>query len=68
MALRPRHDVVHHDFLRILRQRDTLLRQAGGRSAAEIAGTLDVWDAKLAGTGEAVADARARLTARSSRW
>ncbi len=66
MALHPRHDSVQRDLLRILRQRNTLLRQAaapGGRVTAEVAATLDVWDAKLAATGTAVADARTRLTA-----
>jgi DNA replication and repair protein RecF len=63
VALRPRHDILHHEFLRILRQRNTLLRQAGGRATSEVVATLDVWDAKLAAAGTDVADARAGLTA-----
>ena len=34
------------------------MRQAGGRLTADIASTLDVWDAKLATTGEELAAAR----------
>jgi DNA replication and repair protein RecF len=63
VALRPRHDVLHHEFLRILRQRNTLLRQAGGRATPDVIATLDVWDAKMAAAGAAVADARGGLTA-----
>jgi DNA replication and repair protein RecF len=40
------------DLDRILRQRNTLLRQAHGRSTPEITATLDVWDAKFTEAGE----------------
>lgn len=46
---------------RILRQRTALLRQAGGRLPADVATTLDVWDSRLAETGERVAEARRAL-------
>jgi DNA replication and repair protein RecF len=62
VALRPRHDALRRDFERIVRQRNVLLRQAG-RASGDVAATLDVWDAKLAVTGTAVADARADLVA-----
>ncbi len=62
-ALHPRHDQARRDLERILRQRNTLLKQAGGRVTGDIAFTLDVWDARLADVGTAVADARAELTA-----
>jgi DNA replication and repair protein RecF len=61
VALSPRHDTLRRDLERILRQRTALLRQSGGRLTADIASTLDVWDAKLVAAGEALADARARL-------
>jgi DNA replication and repair protein RecF len=63
VALHPRHDGLRRDLDRILRQRNALLKQAGGnpRPAADIVTTLDVWDQKLAETGTAVADARADL-------
>jgi DNA replication and repair protein RecF len=41
-----------------------LLKQCGGRLAGDEATTLDVWDAKLAETGEQFGDARATLIAR----
>jgi DNA replication and repair protein RecF len=63
VALSPKHDATRRDLERILRQRTALLRQAGGRLTADIATTLDVWDAKLAVTGTALADARADLVA-----
>ncbi len=63
VALHPRHDALLRDLERIVRQRNTLLKQSGGRATAEIAATLDVWDAKLAATGSAVAAARAGLVA-----
>jgi DNA replication and repair protein RecF len=61
VALSPKHDLLRRDLDRILRQRTALLRQSSGRLTAGIAATLDVWDAKLAATGTALADARASL-------
>ena len=61
-ALHPRHDALRSDLDRILRQRNTLLRQATGhRADAELLATLDVWDAKLAKAGEAMGVARQEL-------
>ena len=59
VALDRRNDAVVRDVERILRQRNALLRQCGGRLNPETALTLDVWDAKLAVAGEALAAARA---------
>lgn len=39
------------DLDRILRQRNSLLRQAGGRDTPEVSTTLDVWDSKLCEVG-----------------
>jgi DNA replication and repair protein RecF len=64
VACHPRWDAVRGDVDRILRQRATLLKQAGGRLSAEIALTLDVWDAKLAEAGTDLAEGRAALAAR----
>jgi DNA replication and repair protein RecF len=64
VALHPRNDALRGDLDRILRQRNTLLRQAGGRLGPEEAATLDVWDAKLTDVAEALAAARADLVAR----
>lgn len=64
VALDPRNEAVRSDLERILRQRSALLKQSGGRLSPEVEATLDVWDARLTTTGEALADARADLVAR----
>jgi DNA replication and repair protein RecF len=61
VALHPKHDALRVDLDRILRQRNTLLKQAGGRLTDDVGFTLDVWDAKLASTGDALGAARAQL-------
>ncbi|HEX3539229.1 MAG TPA: DNA replication and repair protein RecF, partial [Acidimicrobiales bacterium] len=63
VALHPRHDTLRSDLDRILRQRNALLKQAGGnpRPDAGIITTLDVWDQKLAETGTALVAARTAL-------
>ena len=63
VALHPRHDLLCSDLDRILRQRNALLKQAGGNPRPDqgIITTLDVWDQKLADTGTSVAVARASL-------
>ena len=63
VALHPRNDTLRAELERVLRQRNTLLRQLGGRLTAEAAPTLDVWDAKLVEAGEALAAAREELVA-----
>ncbi len=61
VAQRPRHDVLRTDVDKVLRQRNALLKQSGGRLSAEIEATLDVWDAKFVAAGEALAAARQAL-------
>ena len=46
---------------RIVKQRNTLLKQANGRLDANAEATLDVWDAKLAEAGDQFGRARAEL-------
>jgi DNA replication and repair protein RecF len=58
VSLHVKHDVLRTDLERILRQRNVLLKQAGGRLSRDIVTTLDVWDAKLAQVGTALGDAR----------
>lgn len=65
-ALHPRFEAVRNDLDRILRQRAAVLKQSGGRTTPEIEATLDVWDARLAATGEALADGRIALVAELS--
>ena len=63
VALAPKHDALQRDVDRIIRQRNTLLKQAGGRMSPEVALTLDVWDAKFAETGDELGRLRAVLVA-----
>ena len=60
-GLHVRNDAALKDLDRILRQRNALLKQAGGRLTPEVGFTLDVWDAKLATMGTTVATLRRRL-------
>ncbi len=61
----PRYLASRHDYDRILRQRNTLLRSAAGRlpSSAGLA-TLEVWDDKLAAAGAELWAERLRLVER----
>jgi DNA replication and repair protein RecF len=61
VAGHPRNDALLGELDRVLRQRNALLKQSGGRLTAEIESTLDVWDAKLTEAGSAVAAAREEL-------
>lgn len=65
-ALSPADHQLRADLERVVRQRNTLLRQARGRLTDEIATTLDVWDAQLGTLGDALArrrlDVLAQLT------
>ena len=58
-AVRPSCAALRSDLERVMRQRNALLRQAGGRLTDAVATTLDVWDAKLAAAGD---ELRARRT------
>ncbi|MCQ3806475.1 MAG: DNA replication/repair protein RecF [Acidimicrobiaceae bacterium] len=60
-SLQPSHAVHCNDLERIVKQRNALLRSAGGRLDTDAAFTLDVWDAKLAETGTALRSTREAL-------
>jgi DNA replication and repair protein RecF len=68
VALAIKNDHLRLELERIVRQRNTFLKQVGARQrsaldeSAEL--TLDVWDAKLAELGDRVGHARAVLIAR----
>ncbi|CAB4884349.1 unannotated protein [freshwater metagenome] len=66
VALAVKHDALRLEIDRILKQRNSLLKQCGGRLNDEVSLTLDVWDAKLAASGEQLGHARATLIARLS--
>jgi len=51
-AVRPSLATLRSELDRILRQRNTLLRQASGRLGDDIKVTLDVWDEKLSDVGD----------------
>jgi DNA replication and repair protein RecF len=68
VALATKYDAIRLEIDRILKQRNTLLKQAqkaGHRDLpAEIAATLDVWDAKFTEIADQFGYARATLIAR----
>ena len=59
----PRYHGSRQDYDRVLRQRNTLLRSAGGRLPASALATLEVWDEKLAMAGAEIWSERLRLVA-----
>ena len=63
VQLRPRDDALRLELERVLRQRNTLLKQAGGRLTHEVGLTLDVWDQKLTEVGEVIDARRVEIAA-----
>ena len=63
VALSARHDRLRTDLDRVLKQRASLLKQAGGRLSSDMAFTLDVWDTKLAEIADTLGRERAALVA-----
>lgn len=63
-SLALKNDALRLELDRVVKQRNTLLRQASGRLTDEVAFTLDVWDEKLAAVGDEIGQARATLVAR----
>ena len=64
VALATRNDTLRLEVDRIVRQRNTLLKQANGRLTDDIAMTLDVWDTKFVEKGSMLGEARAKVVAR----
>ena len=64
VALALKYDAMRLELDRIVKQRNVLLKQAGGRMNDETELTLDVWDQKLAEVGDQFGHARAVLVAR----
>jgi DNA replication and repair protein RecF len=64
VALAVKYYASRRELDRVVRQRNTLLRQAGGRLDESAATTLDVWDAKLAEVGDRFGQARGTLVER----
>jgi DNA replication and repair protein RecF len=66
VALALKYDALRLELDRVVKQRNTLLKQVGGRLNDEAALTLDVWDSKMADVGDQFGHARAVLVARLS--
>ncbi len=66
VALALKYDALRLELDRVVKQRNTLLKQVGGRLDDEAAMTLDVWDSKMADVGGQFGHARAVLVARLS--
>lgn len=66
VALALKYDAARLELDRIVKQRNMLLKQLGGRLGDEAALTLDVWDSKMAEVGDQFGHARAVLVARLS--
>ena len=66
VALALKYDAARLELDRIIKQRNMLLKQLGGRLGDEAALTLDVWDSKMAEVGDQFGRARAVLIARLS--
>jgi DNA replication and repair protein RecF len=64
VALAVKYDASRRELDRVVRQRNVLLRQTGGRLDVDAVRTLEVWDAKLVEVGEQFGHARATLVAR----
>lgn len=64
VALALKYDALRLELDRVVKQRNTLLKQAGGRLDEAAALTLDVWDAKFADVGDQFGHARSVLVAR----
>ena len=67
VALAVKYDAARLELDRIVRQRNTLLRQVGGRLDEDATTTLDVWDARLRRRGRAVRPGRATAWSSGSR-
>ena len=64
VASHPRYDALRAEVDKVLKQRNALLKGAGGRLDGDAAFTLDVWDAKLVESGGRLAEARQALLER----
>jgi len=64
VALATKYDAIRIEIDRVVRQRNTLLKQAAGQLTPEVETTLDVWDSKLVEVADQFGYARATLVAR----
>ena len=64
VQLHPRNAKLCSEVDKILKQRNALLRSAGGRMTPDVESTLSVWNSKLGVAGEELGRARQHLVAR----
>ncbi|MFT6811596.1 MAG: DNA replication and repair protein RecF [Ilumatobacter sp.] len=64
VALATKYDAIRLEIDRIVKQRNTLLKQANGRLTDEVEVTLDVWDVKFTEIADQFGYARATLVSR----
>lgn len=64
VAVSAKNDALRLELDRVIRQRNTLLRQCSGRLTDEVGFSLDVWDERLATVGDQIGQERATLLAR----
>jgi DNA replication and repair protein RecF len=64
VSLATKYDATRLELDRIVRQRNMLLKSAGGRMTDDVEVSLDVWDAKFASVADQFGHARATLVAR----
>jgi len=64
VALALKYDALRLELDRVLRHRNTLLKQTAGKLDADATITLDVWDARLAALGDQFGHARSVLVTR----
>lgn len=64
VALATKYDSIRLEIDRIVKQRNTLLKQAAGQLTPEIEATLDVWDGRFADVADQFGYARATLVSR----
>ncbi|MBU3689500.1 MAG: DNA replication and repair protein RecF [Acidimicrobiales bacterium mtb01] len=63
VSVAAKNDALRLELDRVIRQRNTLLRQCAGRLTEEVGFSLDVWDERLAAVGDEIGQARATLLA-----
>lgn len=66
VALHLKYDAMRLELERVLKQRNTLLKQVNGRLDGDAETTLDVWDARFAEAGDQLGRARAALVERAA--
>jgi DNA replication and repair protein RecF len=64
VSLAIKYDALRRELDRVLKQRNRLLKQAGGRTDNELIATLDVWDAQFSDLGDRFARARSEMVRR----